>query len=139
VHDFIQWWFPLPEASHFNPEAPLLTDKDVAAFRSEPVLRTNLLRSFERILAFLGLAQAADGRGVEGANFAARAAVWSYPSHNWLRITRILRSLRLLGLEDQARALYDRLELYHSSRRFPIPADTFRYWKEAVEGLPFHR
>jgi len=55
VHDFIQWLFPLPEPSQYNPDAPLLTKEDIAAFKSDPVLQANLMRSFERILAFLGL------------------------------------------------------------------------------------
>src|SRR5205814_6608900 len=110
VHDFIQWLFPLPEPSRFNPDAPLLSPADVAAFRQDAQLRTNLRRSFERILPFLGLAETADGEVVEGPNFARRAAdVWDYPNHNWLRITRILRSLRLLGLEAESQALYRRL------------------------------
>jgi len=59
---------------------------------------------------------------------AARAPdVWSIPNHNWLRVTRILRSLRLLGLEDAYRR-----------QRFPVPEDTFRFWMEA-KGLPFDR
>jgi hypothetical protein len=28
IHDFIQWLFPLPEPSQFNPDAPLLTPED---------------------------------------------------------------------------------------------------------------
>jgi hypothetical protein len=135
VHDFIQWLFPLPEPSRFNPDAPLLTPDDIAAFHADPLLRANLVRSSERILAFLGLALGEDGTVVEGKNFRQRAAdVWDYPNHNWLRITRILRSLHLLGLEDRAKALYGRLAGFHRSRQFPIPADTFRYWTEAVEG-----
>jgi Opioid growth factor receptor (OGFr) conserved region len=133
VHDFIQWLFPLPEPSRFNPDAPLLTEEDSTAFRGDERLRANLRRSFERILAFLGLALSADGKVVEGPNFAGRAPdVWAYPNHNWLRITRILRSLRLLGLEDAARALYERLAEFHRGQRFPIAADTFQYWSEAV-------
>jgi hypothetical protein len=133
VHDFIQWLFPLPEPSQFNPDVPLLTVEDIAAFRNDPLLRANLQKSFERILTFLGLSRAEDGKVVEGANFAARAPdVWSTPNHNWLRITRILRSLTLLGLEAQAQALYERLEAFYRSREFPIAADTFRYWTGAV-------
>ena len=64
--------------------------------------------------------------------------MWAYPNHNWLRITRILRSLRLLGLEGESRSLYAWLDATYRSGRFPIPADTFRYWTEAVEGTPFH-
>lgn len=134
VHDFIQWLFPLPEPSQFNPDAPLLTRNDIAAFQSDEQLRLNLRKSFERILTFLGLRQDADGAILEGENFAARTAdVWDYPNHNWLRITRILRSLTLLGLEPQAQALYRRLETFYRSRRLPIPEDTFRYWSRAVQ------
>jgi len=135
VHDFIQWLFPLPEPSRFNPDAPLLTAEDVAAFRQDPTIRANLRRSFERILPFLGLAETADGEVVEAPNFARRAPdVWDHPNHNWLRISRILRSLHLLGLEAEAQALYRRLEDFHKRRRFPIGDDTFRYWTDAVRG-----
>jgi hypothetical protein len=43
VHDFIQWLFPTPTPSRFNPHAPVLADADIAAFRSDPDLRANLL------------------------------------------------------------------------------------------------
>jgi hypothetical protein len=133
VHDFIQWLFPLPEPSQFNPDAPLLTMEDIAAFRGDEVLRANLMRSFERILGFLGLALAADGKVAEGDNFLARLPdVWAVPNHNWLRITRILRSLALLGLAAQAQALYERLAAFYHGGRFPIPATTFRFWTAAV-------
>jgi hypothetical protein len=133
VHDFIQWLFPLPEPSRFNPDAPLLAPEDIAAFRQDPALRANLRRSFQRILTFLGLAETDGGEVVEGPNFAQRAPdVWDYPNHNWLRITRILRSLHLLGLDAEAQALYRRLDDFHTRRRFPIGDDTFRYWTAAV-------
>jgi hypothetical protein len=138
VHDFIQWLFPLPEASAFNPRAPVLTADDIAAFRAEPALRENLLRSFARILAFLGLTAAADGTVTEGPNFAAREPeVWADPNHNWLRVTRILRSLHLLGLEEQSRALFAWLKAAHDARRYPVPGDTFRYWAEAASGAAY--
>jgi hypothetical protein len=133
VHDFIQWLFPLPEPSQFNPDAPVLTEADIAAFKSDPVLRANLSKSFDRILGFLGFALAGDGKVVEGDNFSARIPdVWAMSNHNWLRISRILRSLTLLGMESQAQALYERLSAYFVSRKFPIPANTFRYWTDAV-------
>jgi hypothetical protein len=133
AHDFIQWLFPLPEPSQFNPDAPILSADDIRTFRGEPLLQAHLQRSFERILRFLGLALAPDGKVVSGDNFAARVPdVWAYPNHNWLRITRILRSLTLLGRETQARALYDRLSEMYSGRRYPILGDTFCYWTGAV-------
>jgi hypothetical protein len=139
VHDFIQWLFPLPEPSQFNPDAPLLTAEDISAFRNDPLLQARLLFSFARILVFLGLTLTEGGKKVmEGDNFAARAPdVWSTPNHNWLRITRLLRSMTLLGqgvrlLEAQTRALYEWLEALYRSRKFPISEDTFRYWTGAV-------
>jgi hypothetical protein len=136
VHDFIQWLFPLPEPSRFNPDAPLLTPEDIAAFRADERLRANLRTSFDRILTFLGLSWE-DGAVVEGPTFAARAPdVWSAPNHNWLRISRILRSLTLLGLGDEAAALFARLEAFYRERRFPIPDDTFRYWSGALAQPP---
>jgi hypothetical protein len=132
VHDFIQWLFPLMEPSQYNPDAPLLTKEDIAVFRNDPVLQANLMKAFDRILTFLGFSLS-DGEVVEGRNFTARIPdVWAGLNHNWLRISRILRSLTLLGMEAHALALYQRLDALYQSRKFPIPADTFRHWTEAV-------
>lgn len=134
VHDFIQWLFPLPEPSQYNPDAPLLSNADIAASRGDPLIRSNLLRSFGRTLSFLGFSLGEDGKLVEAENFPARAReVWAAPNHNWLRITRILRCLTLLGMEAQARALYERLDDFYRSGRYPIAASTFAYWTDAVK------
>jgi hypothetical protein len=58
--------------------------------------------------------------------------VWAFPNHNWLRITRVLRSLWLLGMKKEALAFFERLETFYASRRFPIGNDTFEFWKKAV-------
>jgi len=134
VHDFIQWLFPLRERSGFNPDAPLLTDADVAEFRADPTLRANLLRSFEVFLAFLGL-RFEGGKVAEAPDFAGKQQVWRYPNHNWLRITRVLSSTRLLGHEDASRAFFDFLRAYRDGGRSGITADSFRYWDEAANGI----
>jgi hypothetical protein len=135
VHDFIQWLFPLPEPSRFSPDAPLLSPEDVAAFHAGPALQANLRRSYQRFLAFLGLAEGEDGRVQEGAAFASRIPdVWAVPNHNWLRISRVLRSLWLLGLRAESQALYTWLTETHRQHRFPIGSDTFAYWKAAAGG-----
>ena len=133
THDFIQWMFPLREPSGFNVNAPLLTDADITEFRSDPKLRENLLRSFEVFLAFLGL-RYEDGRVTKTSDFDRKADVWRYPNHNWLRITRVLTSLRLLGLEDQSREFFAFLKDLSDSGRSGITADTFRYWEQATNG-----
>ena len=133
VHSFVHWLFPLPEpGGFFNQNAPLLNEKDIAEFKADPVLRGNLRKSFNRILSFLGLAMA-DGKVVEGPTFSLRVPeVWAIPNHNWLRISRILRSLTLLGLKTEAMGMFERLDAIYSSRRFPITTETFDYWERAV-------
>jgi hypothetical protein len=133
VHDYIQWLFPLPTPSNFNPDAPLLTDADVAAFQAEPALRDRLRWAFRRFLTFLGLHLADDGTVIDGPNFAARAPdVWAYFNHNWLRVTRVLTSLHLLGLVAESRAFFDWLTDAHDRDRFPFPENTFRHWTNAA-------
>jgi len=52
VHDYIEWLFPLPEPSSFNPEAPILDEETIREFRTRPELRASLRSSFLRMLAF---------------------------------------------------------------------------------------
>jgi hypothetical protein len=135
VHDFIQWIFPLEEPSRFNPEAPLLSPADIAEFRADASLRANLLRSFEVFLAFVGL-EYRDGRVSGARDFEGKREVWRYPNHNWLRITRVLTSTRVLGLEEESRAFFEFLRGLKDSGMSGITADTFRYWQEAGGGGP---
>ena len=108
-HDFIQWLFPLRERSRYNPDAPVLTDKDEAAFRDDPGLRVRLLRSLDLMLAFYGL-ERRDGQIVPRGPQALEEAHWLAPGdHNHLRLSRIVQSLALLGEEAWARALRERL------------------------------
>ena len=60
-HDFIQWLFPLRERSGANPTAPVLTDEDVEVFRSDPTIRVNMTRSFNRMMMFYGIGIGPDG------------------------------------------------------------------------------
>ena len=135
VHDFIQWMFPLRVPSRFNPDAPLLTDADIATFRADPTLRANLRRSLELFLAFLGLRL--DGDRVEQApDFDRKREVWQYPNHNWLRITRVLESTRMLGLEVESRAFFTFLKGLRDHAESEITLETFLYWEHAAGGPP---
>ena len=123
VHDYIQWLFPLPEASAYNPDAPLLTDGDITAFHDRDDLHTALGKSLVRMRVFYGLPS---GK--------ARQAQWVTPgNHNMLRLSRILRSLHLLGLEHEAHALFRDLEaLYKAGAGAVIGPVTLGYWRRAA-------
>lgn len=119
VHDYIQWLFPLPEPSGFNANAPILTPADIEAARAGETIQANLRAAFQRMLRFYGLTP-------ETARLPkpwVRAA-----DHNHLRFTRILRSLRLLGLAAEAQTLYDGISEYNSV----FPERTKRFWRDAM-------
>lgn len=139
VHDYIQWLFPLTEPSGFNPEAPTLDEEAIHEFRTRPELRTNLRVSFIRMLVFYGfeLIEEDPLRVVPSESFHDRSRNWLTSSnHNHLRITRILKSLRLLGLEEEAAAFFRCLKgLYGKESVMPRPRiseETFSYWRSAV-------
>lgn len=139
THDYIQWLFPLKERSGFNPHAPVLDEKAIGEFRRRPELRKKLHTSFVRMLLFYGftLKDGTPLQVVRASSFADRSQVWlSWMNHNHLRITRILKSLKLLGLGEEADAFFASLtDLYDAETAQPrqrISPETFEYWREAV-------
>ena len=78
-HDFIQWLFPLDEPSRAVPGSPVLDAQTIAALRGSGVARERQEKAAARMLQFY--------RDTEA---------WRRPfDHNHLRITRIIKSLRL--------------------------------------------
>jgi hypothetical protein len=139
VHDFIQWLFPMRERSGANPTAPRLDPAAIEAFRTRPQLHSALLRSLDRMLSFYGLAWAGDAI-VRGSTFVKRS-MWLTPgNHNHLRLTRILISLRVLGEEEAAQALFRCLTQIATeerrSGRTPISTRTIRFWSDAARVPP---
>jgi hypothetical protein len=66
-------------------------------------------------------------------NFAQRSANWLHPgNHNHLRITRILKCLMILGLQEEAQAFFECLRKIHVQQRGQITARTFQFWEAAV-------
>lgn len=137
VHDYIQWLFPLPEPSAFNPQAPILTEDTVDAFHADPELRGRLLRSLTLMLDFYGLTRESGGDGTPrvepGPDFAAKSRGWLQAGdHNHLRLTRILTSVRLLGLDEHSRALYECLAGIARDHPHAVSATTLDYWRQAA-------
>lgn len=139
-HDYIQWLFPLPEPSSASPDAPVLTRDDIVAFNARDGLRAELRRSLVTMLAFYGLEGSrapASTTIVRGPAFSTRASVWLRRSnHNMLRLTRILRSLTVLGCRDSALALFACLDGIHADSGDAIDETTLRHWRRAVASGP---
>jgi hypothetical protein len=137
VHDFIQWLFPLPERSGANPSAPILDQHAIDAFHARPELRVAQRRSLNRMLSFYGFEWNGDAI-VRSNSFAERSGNWLDPwNHNHLRLTRILRSLAVLGEAQLARKLFKALsDIYDEERRSGrnrISQRSFEFWKCAVD------
>ena len=132
VHDFIQWLFPLPERSGANPSAPVLDGTTIDAFRGSTDLQQRLRRSFLRMLRFYGF-EYQEGIVQQAVNFSARSVNWLGPgNHNHLRLTRMLRSLRLLGLASESAALYQVLSKIYRSHSDRITQRTYQFWTNAA-------
>lgn len=136
VHDYIQWLFPLPEASGANPRAPVLDAKAVATIRGDVAMQRRLRAAFERMLEFYGFVLE-DDAVVEGPQFAKASRNWLHPgNHNHLRLSRMLRSLRVLGMEDEAAELWEALRALYEREtavgRRVITTETFGFWRRAA-------
>jgi len=132
IHDYIQWLFPLTERSDFNPAAPILDHSTIERFQTDETLRRNLERSLDVMLDFYGFEIDGD-RIVRSATFRQRAANWlTSGNHNFLRLTRILKSLSLLGLGARAAQLLECLEEVYSESEGVIGARTMAFWRRAA-------
>jgi hypothetical protein len=142
VHDYIQWIFPLPERSGANPGAPVLDAATIAGIRGSAEMHGRLRAAFLRMLAFYGFAPDRDAV-VEGPRFVAASRNWLHAgNHNHLRLTRMLRSLRVLGLEREAAALWEALRVVYeresAAGRRTITQETFAFWREAATAALSH-
>ncbi|MCP5535447.1 MAG: hypothetical protein H7A51_04335 [Akkermansiaceae bacterium] len=137
THDYIQWMFPLVVRSNYNPHAPVLTDQVRQAFEltdqhESKVLQDNLSRSTQCMLGFYGYDVVA-GDINRACDWQEKSRKWlNNGNHNHLRITRILRSLNLLGQGDLAQALLAEFENSIEQTSAPVPRETRLLWKNAA-------
>jgi hypothetical protein len=137
THDYIQWLFPLAEPSRAVPTSPVIGPTEIADFRQNESARAMQIRALERMLRFYGLRLDAKPGGswsvTPAANFSSRRREWLTPgNHNLLRLTRIMKSLILLGHRPYAEALFRRLETLYQENPSAIGPTTFRFWQEAI-------
>ncbi|EKD14045.1 uncharacterized protein L3040_007951 [Drepanopeziza brunnea f. sp. 'multigermtubi'] len=132
-HNYIQFLFPLPEMSNVNVNAPIIDRRVFDEFRLRPDLRRNLKMSFKKMLWFYGFRLETEGERIKvcrGENFDQQSRIWDCRfDHNHLRITRIIRCLRVLGLEEEALAFRATLE----SSTINVSARSREFWRRAAK------
>lgn len=156
-HNYIQTLFPLPEPSYVTPFAPLITLYTYRAFHSTTStgagLRSQLRLAFRRICAFYGFEvryvteegdELPTGTSEDGAQVQVvldesnedNLHNWIRPfDHNHLRLTRIIRSLRVLGLEKEAEAFFEALRevVMEGVGRGIVNRRSLMFWTRAAE------
>ena len=135
-HDYIQVLFPLPEVSQFNRRAPLIDDATVEAFDDDEYLRIGMVAAYRRMLRFYGFREG-KGSKVLRYNFRRKKGNWLNPhNHNFRRLTRMLRCMTLLGLQEKAVNLLEALvKLYEApgkKYRSIIGVNRMYKWEDAI-------
>jgi hypothetical protein len=129
-HSFIQWVFPTLSLSLYNPEAPVLTVEEIRIIRANPYIQDTLGLIYQRWLRFCGLRHEDTGLEFGTTEFPnGNPTVWGQFNHNWLRITRVLHSLGLLGRSDLAQEFFDFL----SRHRAMFTEESWSYWSRAMK------
>lgn len=141
THDYIQWLFPVVQASRYNPNAPLLDAETIAVFRDDRLLKARVLRSLRLLLDFYGLELCDSPLSPlavrKSKTYGQRRANWQdapegHLNHNLLRLTRIQECLNQIGLEQYARALFGCLAEIQSEQPLQIPGPTLHFWRAAA-------
>lgn len=114
-HTFIQWIFPTTEPSSAVPGSPYLNDEQVLKIRKSRLAKQNLSKSADWYFDFLE-----------------RNSHWRKPhDHNHLRITRTLKSLRVLNGDDEADFYKEQLWQILGADIAVIPAKTVEFRETA--------
>ena len=115
THDFIQWMFPLDEPSQAVSGAPVLTNFDIDEIRENQLAIENLEESARWFLGFLE-----------------RNDHWiTEYDHNHLRITRVIKSLRLLASDEAADEFRDKVIALAGNNLNLVDAEARDFWNSA--------
>ena len=119
THDWIQWCFPLFEPSQAVMNAPVLeSSNEVEVIRTCSSCQENMRLGLIRYAEFLR----------DNDNWL------RYHDHNHLRITRVIKSVRMLMSEEQAREFYSYVINNVENRTGDkLSSVSSRYWKLALE------
>ncbi|XP_065190135.1 uncharacterized protein LOC135821007 [Sycon ciliatum] len=136
-HSYIQWLFPISESSGMNWSAQALQADEAKAITSDPVSRGRLFKSYKMMLNFYGLKLMDEQTGEVGraGNWKSRYANLLTHTHNYLRITRIIKCLgEMPGMQCYQTALVAHLvhEVHITKELVDAKRSLKNFWTEAV-------
>ncbi|KQP75050.1 MULTISPECIES: opioid growth factor receptor-related protein [unclassified Methylobacterium] len=116
VHDYIQWCFPLHEASLAVPGAPVLSRAEAEAIRNDPAALSGLRAALGRMTRF----------------YAETEGWLRSHDHNHLRITRILSAVSDLLGPEAAAEFHAFVNARNAGAGAPVNGPSLRYWDNAL-------
>lgn len=135
-HDYIQWLFPLPERSKYNPGSPILTREIIKELTENQKFKGKFglfRQAQETMLDFYGIKEATGGADLcfIGKRHDMRHWLTEF-SHNHLRISRIIKSVSLL--ESQRRAVFLMSKFVELGSKSGVNIESIIHWKKAALG-----
>lgn len=117
THDFIQWVFPTTEPSQNVNGSPVLSGGELKLVVNSDSARASVLKSSEWFL-----------------NFLTRNKSWTRGrDHNHLRITRMLRSLKLIGETTTAENHYAAVvSILEGIEQYKSVEEALTFWRREI-------
>ena len=114
-HNFIQWIFPLNVKSNAVPSSPILTKKEIICIKKSEIVQKNIKKSAEWFLKFLS-----------------SNSYWiCQNNHNHYRITRVIKSLRLIHSNEEAEKFKNSIMNLIQGNEKKISPTNIQYWKNS--------
>ncbi len=138
-HKFIQHIFPTTTISPHNRTAPILDEETVQVLNMDSDVQRRQRMAFRIMLNFLKLEEMGAGTPkyqiVPSCDYRKDKPKWlNQNDHNQLRLSRMVKSLYLLGNEKEAIAFHHAINLL--GNKYGVPLSTMRYWdKCAVQAI----
>lgn len=126
THDFIQYIFPTIEKSNYNPNAPLISENLKRLFSENVVAQENFCKTCRLFLHFCGFKCL---KSNELFTPVYEKSFLSRPSHNLLRISRVLNSLNQIGKKSCSREIFSQIETFNFLYPKVIPTSSYEIWK----------
>lgn len=132
THNYIQWLFPNYQRSQFYPESPILKTNIINAFVNNNQCKENLLKAFNLMLNFYGFVKKGN-KIILAEDFELKKSIWlTVGNHNFLRLTRILKSMNSLGFKNEATELQKLLKEIYLTYPNIIGKKTAEFWEKAL-------
>ncbi len=134
-HDFIQWIFPTSQPSSVNWRAPIIDAHFAAMLHSNPCALQNYCKSCRRYLRYMDFDCNGEGN-INIHTYRGDRPFYGLPYHNFLRMTRMLQSLRETGHPQCSANLFAQMmTILRATPDHPVSNTTIAYWQGTQPNL----